>query len=316
MANSGSGGKLSRKQKREKKLNRLANDGIIIAETANPWATGDVGWMARRFAQVSMPYRDPKTNEFERRNGNITLLMSAPSRIGLPYGRYARLLFPYICEAAMHQGQRIKMGDTLGFCMREMGVTPSGRARKLFCMQAERLFMTNITIFESDERRSRGEQFAIAKKWECWWDTRRPDDGSLFENFVLLNDDFYEDIIKHPFPVDKRVLRALRSPLAIDIYYWLTWRMAILWSRWKDREVYEIVDIRWTTLQVQFGSQYPSTTQGRRNFRKFFIQRLEEVLTLYPAEVVWDDEGITLFPSQPHVRPRGELAARYKVIPH
>jgi hypothetical protein len=36
--------------------------------------------------QATLPHSKPESNEFERCNGAFTLVMLAPSKIGLPYG--------------------------------------------------------------------------------------------------------------------------------------------------------------------------------------------------------------------------------------
>jgi len=52
---------------------------------------GALGYMARALVQATLPHSKPDTNEFERRNGAFTLVMLAPSRVGLPYGVIPRL---------------------------------------------------------------------------------------------------------------------------------------------------------------------------------------------------------------------------------
>jgi hypothetical protein len=42
-----------------------------------------IGFMAKVFIQASMPRSDPKTTEFRRQNGNYSMVMTAPSCIGL-----------------------------------------------------------------------------------------------------------------------------------------------------------------------------------------------------------------------------------------
>lgn len=65
-----------------------------------------------------------------------------------------------------------------------------------------------------------------------------------------------------------RVLKDLkRSPLAIDIYCWLTYRLSYMRS---------ITIIPWEVLQVQFGSNYATDQQGVRNFKRAFLRELKE----------------------------------------
>lgn len=74
-----------------KSLERILAEAVAIEDEAAKEA-GALGFMTRAMVQATMPHRDPKVNEFRRRNGNYTLTMLAPSEIGLPYGVIPRLL--------------------------------------------------------------------------------------------------------------------------------------------------------------------------------------------------------------------------------
>ncbi len=87
-----------------------------------------------------------------------------------------------------------------------------------------------------------------------------------------------------------RALKGLkRSPLALDIYCWLTYRMSYL---------HKPTEIPWPALQMQFGADYTHT----RQFKAAFLDHLRAVLILYPEANVEDGErGLLLKPSKPHV---------------
>lgn len=89
-----------------------------------------------------------------------------------------------------------------------------------------------------------------------------------------------------------RHLAKLRSPLALDIYTWLTYRMSYL---------REPTEIGWAALQMQFGADYASVDE----FRRKFLQKLRVVKELYPtAKVAPAEGGLSLWPSPPHVPAR------------
>ena len=46
---------------------------------------GSLGFMARAMVQPTLPHRKVEGTEFTRVNGNYSLSIMAPSRIGLPY---------------------------------------------------------------------------------------------------------------------------------------------------------------------------------------------------------------------------------------
>ena len=91
-----------------------------------------------------------------------------------------------------------------------------------------------------------------------------------------------------------RALKALkRSPLALDIYCWLTYRMSYL---------HKPTEVPWPVLQMQFGADYALQGQGPRDFKKKFLHHLRRVLVVYSEADVEDGErGLLLKPSKPHV---------------
>ena len=91
-------------------------------------------------------------------------------------------------------------------------------------------------------------------------------------------------------PIDLRALKALKgSPLALDIYSWLTYRMSYL-----RRPCL----IPWEALQTQFGADY-----GRpRDFKRKFLAHLADVLHVYPAVRLSErPAGLLLRPSPTHL---------------
>ena len=51
----------------------------------------------------------------------------------------------------------------------------------------------------------------------------------LWQSCVTLGEQFYLEVIDRPVPIDMRALRALKkSPMALDLYSWLTYRMSYL----------------------------------------------------------------------------------------
>jgi hypothetical protein len=93
-------------------------------------------------------------------------------------------------------------------------------------------------------------------------------------------------------PIDLRVLKALRSPMAIDLYCWLTYRNSYLRTPCR---------IPWFALAAQLGADY----RDGRNFKRKALGAIRQVLILYPcARVDQVRGGILLKPCPPRVRRR------------
>ena len=120
----------------------------------------------------------------------------------------------------------------------------------------------------------------------------RPEQAISWRSTVTLSQGFFEAVCERPVPIDLRVLKALRSPMAIDLYCWLTYRNSYL--RKPSR-------IPWAALAAQLGADY----SDRRNFKRKALGAIRQVLILYPsARVDQVRGGIVLRPCPTHVRRR------------
>lgn len=298
------GAKASKRTKRVR-----ANQDKFIAEclameAQSAQEAGALGYMARVLVQATMPHSAKAGNEFSRTNGNLHVSILSPSEVGLPYGSYPRLLLAWLTtEAVRTKSSTLHLGESLSEFMRKLGLLPTGgrwgtipRLRN----QADRLFKSYVTAYETvqegEHARSRGGNIMVADEWDLWWDPRgAAEQGSLFQSWVKLTDRFYNQIADRPVPIDLRAIGVLKkSPLALDLYAWATYRMSYLSHR---------TEIPWEALQMQFGADYADTPDGRRNFKKKLIAALCKVSTVYPELRADEGEhGLRLLPSPPHIR--------------
>ena len=130
-----------------------------------------------------------------------------------------------------------------------------------------------------------------------WWEPKHPDQAALWQSTLLLDHDFFDEIINRPVPIDLRALKALkRSPMAIDIYNWLTYRMSYLKKP---------TEIPWQALQTQFGAGYPMTGQGTRDFKKSFRNHMRKIMAIYQEAAISSGKiGLVLSPSRTHIPPK------------
>jgi hypothetical protein len=148
-------------------------------------------------------------------------------------------------------------------------------------------FSTTIRCSYHGPGRFEGAGFLIASKFSLRWNPAAPDQPDLPGSYVELSQDFFRDIVERPVPVDLRVLRALRSPLALDIYCWLTFRASSL---------REPTEIPWPALALQFSAAYADP----RRFRDSFLRQMTTVLRLYPAVNVSEGaHGLVFAPIAP-----------------
>jgi hypothetical protein len=259
---------------------------------------GALAYMAADLVQASLPHSNQATNEFTRRNGNLVLTILAHSSIGLPYGIIPRLLLAWISTEAVKTRQKtLFLGDSLADFIRKvnLGTATGGKNGSITRLreQMKRLFSASIKCFYEDDKHFRHKNLDIIADSDLWWCPIDPGQIALFKSTITLTHEFFTAIIANPVPVDIRVLGALRSPMAIDIYCWLTHRMSYLSKN---------AQIPWELLQMQFGADYANTKSGRQGFRRNFNAQMLNVLNFYPeAKVEQCDKGIILKPSKPHI---------------
>jgi hypothetical protein len=278
-------------------LNQLIIEALAI-EARNAKEAGALGFMARAMVQATMPHKKVKGNEFTRKNGAFTLSILSPSGVGLPYGSIPRLLMAWLTtEAVRTKNRTLCLGDTLSSFMRKIDLVPTGgrwgsitRLRD----QTKRLFTASVFCSYETNICENGQGFFIADKYSLWWDPQSPEQLTLFDSTVQLSESFYNELINHPVPIDVRAIRALKkSPLALDIYCWLTYRMSYL----KTNSV-----IPWEVLQLQFGSDYTLTNQGKRNFKQAFLRELKKIITIYcDVKLEANSQALILKPSKTHI---------------
>jgi len=276
------------------------SEDVLSIESLDARSAGALGFMPRILVLTTLPHRRPESHRFERVNGRHSLRLSAPRRVGLPYGSYPRLLLAYLTtEAVRTKSPVIQLGATPNDLARKLGLSVISGARgtahrlqeqlrRLLCMRLE--WQTSVGLAP----RSSGSAFVTAGG-AAWLKPLRQllPSRPAWRSHIVLGEDFFEEITRSAVPVDLRAIRQLqRSPLAIDLYVWLTYRMSYLRKPCL---------ISWENLQAQFGADY-----GRlRDFRRKVLAHLENVLDAYPAvRVGKPDSGLRLYPSPPHVQAR------------
>jgi hypothetical protein len=111
--------------------------------------------------------------------------------------------------------------------------------------------------------------------------------SSEFENVIVLNDEFYQELIAHPVPNDLEAVKVLAaSPALLDLFMWLSYRC------FTARSTESI------SLFGDFGlaNQIGTTDYSRpRRFRAMVEQWLESIRALWsecPARISSDGPAI------------------------
>jgi hypothetical protein len=272
-----------------------------------------LGFSARVLVQASLPHRTPRQTQLQngrwiRRNGNFALIMQQGCDIegkdlGFPYGSIPRLLLAYFStEAVKTKNREISLGNSLSEFMRAIGMYSNGRDIKRLKTQLNRLLSASIAFrYEGEDTGVAGSNRPIARKFFFWWDEKNPNQGTLFKNSIVLDEEFYEEIITHPVPIDMRAIDVLKqSSLALDYYTWLTYRVFSLKSK---------QEIPWKILHQQVGSDYARTI----DFKRKSEQALRKIKALWPSLKIEETaDSLIIKPSKPHISPKVQILG-YKI---
>ena len=271
---------------------------LVGASEADP----DMGFMARLLALCSLPRTNPgNQSKYVRRNGPYTLGMTAGINSNLPFGNIPRLLLAWVCtEAVRTQNRVLVLGASLSEFMRKLGMEDrSGSARgdrTRLRNQMKRLFHCQIELIYEHEHGERFIASRIADRGELWWDPKRPTERMLWDSKIRLGEDFFNEIIHHPVPLDMNTLKAMkRSSLGLDLYLWLTYRTFTLKSPLR---------LSWRQLYRQFGVD-PAKASDKRtvdNFRTKCLRELTKIRVAWPELNYATAKGVLiLYPSPPAI---------------
>ena len=160
--------------------------------------------------------------------------MSAGGLNKLPFGNLPRLLLAWVCtEAVRTQRRELVLGRSLYEFMHKLGMdSHSGGARgdrTRLRNQMDRLVAAQVSLIYEDEQQKLRVSSLVADRAEFWWNLKRPAASVLWDSTIQLGEQFFNEIIAHPVPIDLHILKAVkRSPLGLDLYLWLTYRMFTL----------------------------------------------------------------------------------------
>ena len=270
---------------------------LVSASEAAP----DLGFMARLMALCCLPRTNPGDRlQYKRQNGPYKLVMVAGADNKLPYGNLPRLLLAWVSTEAVRTGSRVLiLGDSLSEFMRTLGVYSSaGGVANRLRNQMDRLFNAHVSMIYEDGRGKATVNSLIARRTEFWWNPKRPDELVLWESKIELGEDFFNEIIQHPVPLDMNTLTSLkRSSLGLDLYLWLVYRTFPL--RAPQR-------ITWRQVYRQFGVD-PARASDRvtvRNFQREVLRELKKIKLAWPDLNYSTAPGVLiLHPSTPVIAP-------------
>ena len=279
-------------------------NALVGASEADP----DRGFMARLMALCSLPRTNPGNRlQYKRVNGPYTLGMTAGINTKLPFGNFPRLILAWVCtEAVRTQSRVLILGPSLSEFMRVLGIYSSGGGNAGIKLrnQMRRLFGCTVQLTYQDED---GEQFVnspIAARGKYWWNPNNNSGLPGWNSTIVIGEDLFNEIIRHPVPLDMNTLTALkRSTLGLDLYLWLVYRTFALRTPLR---------LSWQQVYGQFG-RHPDKASDKNTvqmFRRAALRELKKIKLAWPGLSYAIAPGLLiLHPSRPAIPPadQGQL---------
>ena len=89
---------------------------------SKPPSGEDIWFIHTVLAQCFLPYRDPKTRDWDRKSGDFSIMLTAgkvedpvtkeAKLVGLPFGAKPRLFQSYVCTQVIKQQSPVLMGGS------------------------------------------------------------------------------------------------------------------------------------------------------------------------------------------------------------
>ena len=264
---------------------------------------GAPGFVHAGFAMTALPHKRTDAPEWVRDGADIRLRIESGKThdgtvVGVPFGYVARLILLYLqTEAIKTRSREVELGRSMHSWLKAMGLNSGGKGYEAVREQSRRLSLCRLTFYrvaEGGEAVLNGGfvREAILPARDGAGDKAQL---SLWRETVVLDEVFYESLIRHPLPVREAAIRALSGrSMAIDLYIWLAYRL---------HHLTQPTRVPWPALYRQFGAGFAQPRQFRGHAR----EALALALAAYPeAKVRVEEDAVMLMPSPAPVpeRPR------------
>lgn len=283
-----------------------ADLGRPVVEAASLYMSdeaGGIGFLYSGWCQAALPHRRPPDEAtWQMTRPNLTLVVEPGRRlasdkslvyVGVPYGSRARLIMLYLQSEALRTGSRdVLLGRSLRDWLGRMNISVGGKTAVDVREQADRIARCRFT-FHLGPNGKDGLLNQNIMDTAMFVPAEEPDRSALFVEVARLSQNFFDELRKHPVPLEETAIRAIsNNSMALDVYVWLAYRLHVLEKS---------TPVSWQALKGQFGAGIARMN----NFRATFLPNLKLALAVYrDAKVEVGEAGLVLHPSRPPVAPR------------
>ncbi len=198
---------------------------------------GEIGFLYSGWCQAALPHRRLENDEvWQIRTDHVALLVAPghrtvpdgpPVPVGVPYGSRARLILFYLqSESLRTRSPDVELGRSMRIWLKRMGIPIGGRSMAAVRDQADRISRCRMTFEVSQGSRSGLVHQNILDTSMFVSDESPEGQGALLLETARLSDRFFEQLQRHPVPVEESAVRELaNNSMALDLYCWLAYRL-------------------------------------------------------------------------------------------
>jgi hypothetical protein len=232
----------------------------------------DIGYLFSGWAQAALPHRRlPDDTPWQVTTDRVALIVQPglrpapggkPVSVGVPYGSRARLILLYLqTEAIRTNCREVELGRSLHAWLRRLEIPIGGKQMATVRDQAERISRCRLSFqIKQGTRTGLVNQHILETSMFIEDDTAQ---GGLFVETASLSQSFFEELKRHPVPVEEAAVRQLaNNSLALDVYCWLAYRLHSL----KDP-----ITVSWKALHGQFGRSVARLDHFKEHFRSVLL---------------------------------------------
>ena len=285
---------------------RSEHDRAVIEAAAGYLSSEDtdIGYLFSGWAQAALPHRRlPDDTAWQVTTDRVTLIVQpglrptpngVPQSVGVPYGSRARLILLYLqTEAIRTNCREVELGRSLHAWLRRLEIPIGGKQMAAVRDQAERISRCRLSFqIKQGNRTGLVNQHILDTSMFVEDDL---DQGTLFVEKASLSQSFFDELKKHPVPVEEAAVRQIaNNSLALDVYCWLAYRLHSLDAP---------ITVSWKALHGQFGRSVARLDHFKDHFRTV----LALATSVYPDANVDENPngyGLILKPSKPPVAAR------------
>ena len=320
-----------------------------------------IGYYLPAFISTPLPHSKPSGQTYWRYNGDASMQIIPNPDFGYPYAGRSRLLIAWLISSLCRQYnvgrksgmERNKLNNEsrliyhghIEETLMKLGYRDASGGQNgsitLTKQHLEAIINAQFKWSMKDRHKDftqANARFLFSMKEEIYWPNHQFD--SARQSHIEITPTLLHLVqSKHkgfdPFPIDLRAFSALReSPLAMDLYCWITRKMQHILTHPRRYECLQSNDqdpdkkrkrfiYSWSSLKPQFGEGYSRTS----NFANAAKKEIRKIKQLWQYREYTDSNGVVfsglsvdfprgrieLFPSPTHI-PLPSKGRPYKVI--